>query len=80
MQATTDLPTAATTVIPSMIPGTLCVVSLVDRRTGVPLRVNGSKLAIFTRAPALAAGELLQGRDPSIWEVKVQALDPARRR
>jgi hypothetical protein len=55
-------------------------VTLIDRRTGAALRVNGSRLTIYTRSPALAAEELLSGRDPSVWDVRIEPLDPARRR
>lgn len=64
----------------SIIPDSVCAVTLVDRRTGAALRVNGSRLTIYTRSPALAAEELLTGRDPSVWDVRIDPLDPARRR
>ncbi len=64
----------------SIVPGSVCVVTLVDRRTGSALRVNGSRMVIYTRAPRIAAEELLSGRDPSVWDVRIEPLDPARRR
>jgi hypothetical protein len=67
-------------IIPDMIPGSVCAVTLVDRRTGAALRVNGSRLVIYTRASEIAARELLDGRDPAVWDLRVQPLDPARRR
>ena len=53
-----------------------CVVRLIDRRTGLTHKVGGSPLVIFTRDPALAASELLEGRDRSIWEVRVDPIEP----
>jgi hypothetical protein len=64
----------------SIIPGSVCVVTLVDRRTGSALRVNGSRVVIYTRAPRIAAEELLAGRDASVWDVRIEPLDPVRRR
>ena len=63
-----------------VIPGSVCVVTLVDRRTGAALRVNGARVVVYTRAPEIAAEELLSGRDPARWDVRVQPLDPARGR
>jgi hypothetical protein len=53
---------------------TTCAVRLIDRRTGLTHRVNGSPLVIFTRNPADAAADLLEGRDASVWEARVEAL------
>ena len=64
---------------PAMIPGTLCSVTLIDRRTGRALRVNGQRLTIHTRTPDLAAAELLSGRNPAHWELRIEAMDIARR-
>lgn len=66
--------------VPQMIPGTLCSVTLIDRRTGAAHRVGGRKLTVFTRNPVLAVDELMTGRDPSAWDVQVLPLDLARRR
>lgn len=63
---------------PAILPGSVCIVTLVDRRTGAALRVNGSRVSIYTRSPEIAAQELLAGRDPTVWELRVQPLDPAR--
>ena len=52
----------------------LCAVSLIDRRTGRPHRVNGAPLVVFTRSPDSAASDLLQGRDRAIWEARVERL------
>lgn len=52
-----------------------CVVRLIDRRTGLTHRVGGSPLVVFTRDPAHAANELLEGRDRSIWEVRVDPIE-----
>lgn len=49
-------------------------VSLVDRRTGLPHRVNGTPLALFTREPDEAAQELLRHRDRSLWDVRIDVL------
>jgi hypothetical protein len=68
-------PTAglALTAMPTA-PRTTCAVRLVDRRTGLTHRVNGSPLLIFTRNPAEAVADLLEGRDASVWETRVEAL------
>lgn len=54
-----------------------CAVRLVDRRTGLTHRVNGSPLVLFTRSPTEAVAELLSGRDPSVWEARVEAIGGA---
>lgn len=51
-----------------------CAVRLVDRRTGLTHRVNGSPLVLFTRNPAEAIAELLSGRDASVSEARVEPL------
>ena len=51
-----------------------CAVRLFDRRTGAPHRINGRALVIFTREPGVAVAELLDGRDPSVWEARVETL------
>lgn len=53
-----------------------CAVGLVDRRTGVVHRVNGMPLMIVTRYPHEAAAELLKGRDPSVWEARIDQIEP----
>ncbi|VDC30057.1 hypothetical protein [Pseudogemmobacter humi] len=53
-----------------------CVVRLIDRRTGLTHKVNGTPLVIFTRRPSEAAAELLSGRDRSVWEVRVDPIEP----
>ncbi|GAA0284006.1 hypothetical protein [Rhodovulum strictum] len=55
-----------------------CMIRLVDRRTGAPLRLNGSVLRVFTRDPRAAVAELLEGRDPALWEARVDILRTAR--
>lgn len=52
-----------------------CAVRLVDRRTGAPHRVNGTPLVVFTRNPAEAVAELLSGRDPKVWEARIDRLE-----
>ncbi|MCB5408395.1 hypothetical protein [Pseudogemmobacter faecipullorum] len=54
----------------------ICVVRLIDRRTGLTHRVNGTPLVIFTRRPSEASAELLSGRDRSIWEVRTDPIEP----
>lgn len=49
-----------------------CAVRLMDRRTGAVHRVNGTPLMIVTRNPQAAAVELLDGRDPTLWEAWVE--------
>ena len=51
-----------------------CAVRLIDRRTGRPHRINGSPLVLFTRRPEEAAAELLDGRDPAVWEARVEPM------
>lgn len=51
-----------------------CAVSLIDRRTGRPHRINGRPLVLFTRQPEEAAAELLEGRDAAVWDVQVEAI------
>lgn len=51
-----------------------CAVGLIDRRTGAAHRINGRPLVILTRRPNEAAAELLQGRDPAVWEARVEPL------
>jgi hypothetical protein len=51
-----------------------CAVRLIDRRTGLIHRVNGSPLVLFTRSPDLAAAELLAGRDAAVWEARIEPI------
>lgn len=51
-----------------------CAVRLIDRRTGLTHRINGSPLVLFTRNPAEAVAELLAGRDASVWEARVEPI------
>lgn len=51
-----------------------CAVRLVDRRSGLTLRLNGSPLVLFTRRPDEAVAELLEGRDPAVWEARIEPL------
>ena len=55
--------------------GRACQVMLVDRRTGRPHRVGGRALTLFTRTPSEAAAELLAGRDPALWEVRISPVE-----
>lgn len=56
-----------------------CAVRLIERRTGAAHRINGTPLTLFTRRPHEAAAELLAGRDASVWEVRVDPLEPEER-
>lgn len=62
----------------AMMQGTrgTCVVRLIDRRTGLTHRVNGTPLVIFTRRPEEAAAELLEGRDRRIWTAQIDPIEP----
>lgn len=51
-----------------------CAVRLIDRRTGQTHRVNGSPLVIFTRNPSEAVADLLEGRDATVWEARIEPL------
>ena len=51
-----------------------CAVRLVDRRTGLTHRINGSPLVLFTRNPAEAVTGLLAGRDASVWEARIEPI------
>ena len=55
-------------------PSPACAVRLIDRRTGAPHRVNGAPLLIITRNPEHAAAELLAGRDPALWEARIETF------
>ncbi len=52
-----------------------CAVLLIDRRTGRPHRINGSPLVLFTRRPEEVAAELLDGRDPAVWEARIEPVE-----
>ena len=53
-----------------------CAVHLIDRRTGSAHRINGTPLILFTRRPEEAAADLLAGRDPLVWEARIERLGP----
>jgi hypothetical protein len=53
-----------------------CQVTLIDRRTGRAHRISGAPLVRFTSDPRSAAQDLLAGRDPNIWEVRIEPLNP----
>jgi hypothetical protein len=52
-------------------------VRLIDRRTGLTHRINGSPLVVFTRNPTEAVTELLSGRDASVWEARIEPIGGA---
>jgi hypothetical protein len=49
-------------------------VMLIDRRTGMPHRINGTPLVIFTKDPNGAVAELLHGRDSTVWDARIEPL------
>ncbi|WP_146161952.1 spore germination protein [Pseudogemmobacter blasticus] len=72
--------TAAAMPMPAADLRVTCAVRLIDRRTGRSLRVNGSPLVLFTRRPDEAVAELLEGRDPAVWEARIEPLGREARR
>ena len=68
------MPMPATTLPIATRGASLCAVSLIDRRTGRPHRVNGAPLLVFTRTPDSAAIDLMRGRDPDIWETRIDPI------
>lgn len=52
-----------------------CAVRLIDRRTGQTHRINGSPLVLFTRRPEEAAADLLEGRNPDVWEARIEPIE-----
>lgn len=55
----------------------LGAITLVDRRTRRPHRVNGAALMAFSRDPAQAATDLLAGRDARFRDARIQPLPAA---
>lgn len=49
-------------------------VRLIDRRTGKAHRVNGAPLSTLSREPEIAAASLLEGRNPALWEARIETL------
>ncbi|MEI4487962.1 hypothetical protein V8J36_17345 [Frigidibacter sp. MR17.14] len=60
-------------------PAPLYSIQLVDRRTGRAHRVNGRTLTVFSRDPAGAVAELLEGRDRRNWTPRIEALQTRNR-
>lgn len=58
----------------SLTMGQWCQVSLIDRRSGQPMRQNGAVVTKVTRQPHQAAAELLDGRDARCWQPRVSPL------
>jgi hypothetical protein len=50
------------------------VVRLIDRRSGLTHRVNGSPLILLSDRPDLAVAQLLAGRDATVWEARVEPV------
>jgi hypothetical protein len=73
------MPTAAfqTRHDPLPTPCPAFAVRLIDRRTGLTHRVNGSPLVLFTKRPAEAVAELLAGRDARVWEARIEPVGGA---
>lgn len=74
--AQTPFALGATRMGTTMDVGRTCAVRLIDRRTGKLHQINGTPLTIFTRRPAEAVAELLEGRNPLNWEIRIEPLDP----
>lgn len=51
--------------------GRVHVLHLVARDTGLPLLVGGRELTVLASDPAFAARELMRGRNPTQWRVRV---------
>lgn len=49
-------------------------VRLIDRRTGQVHRLNAAPLLALSREPQAAAASLLEGRDPALWEARIEPL------
>ncbi len=49
----------------------ICAVQLIDRRTGAAHRVGGAVLQLFTPTPDQAARDLMAGRDPAVWDIRI---------
>ena len=64
---------------PEHVSGRTCMVRLVDRRTGAPLRVDGAVVTLMTRNPEEAVRDLMAGRNPSRWDARVDPIDSAAR-
>ncbi len=54
-------------------------VTLVDRRTGAALRLNGGPVTLYSRDPEAARAELLRSRNPALWDVRVEPIHSAGR-
>lgn len=52
----------------------VCVVRLINRRTGLPHRINGTALEVLTRTPDEASRDLLRNRDTTLWRIEVAVL------
>lgn len=52
----------------------LYAVTLIDRRTGMPLRAGGRTVTVFSDNPDAAAQDLLTGRDRSLWTARVDPV------
>lgn len=60
--------------LPAQARAPLCAITLIDRRTGRPHRVNGAALVALSRDPDAATAELLAARDPRHWTTRVQPI------
>jgi hypothetical protein len=68
--------TLSSAVVPTGTDRMTCAVRLIDRRTGASHRINGRPLTFITRQPHLAVAALLEGRDASVWEARIEPLGP----
>ncbi|MBE9638684.1 hypothetical protein [Salipiger mangrovisoli] len=57
--------------------GRVHVLHLVARDTGLPLQVGGRALTVLASNPELAAREMMQGRCPAQWRVRVSRPGPS---
>ena len=64
---------------PAQARAALCAITLIDRRTGRPHRVNGAALVALSRDPDTAAAELLAGRDTRFWTTRIQPVPSSTR-
>ena len=56
----------------------LCLVQLIDRRTGAGHRMNGRVVMTYSSDPDEAVAELMAGRDPAVWEARVTRMTGGR--
>lgn len=57
----------------------LCAVRLIDRRTGSIHRMNGRPVLVVTRTPIDAVADMMTGRNPTVWEARVDTIEQVAR-